>query len=43
MKHLKLFAAVFALFVLSACVGVIVPIPLHGSAGTHDTEHNERR
>jgi len=43
MRHLKLFAAVLALFALSACVGVIVPIPLHDSAGTHDTHRSERR
>ncbi len=43
MKHLKLIAAALAVFVLSACVGVIVPIPLPGSASTHDTDRNERR
>ncbi len=43
MKHLKLVAAALALFALSACVGIIVPIPLPDSASTHDTDRNERR
>jgi len=43
MRHLKLIAAALALLALSACVGIIVPIPLSGSASTHDTDHSERR
>ena len=43
MGHLKLLAAVLALSALTACVGIVVPIPLHTSAGTHDTDRNERR
>jgi hypothetical protein len=43
MRHLKLIAATLALFALSACVGVIVPIPLHDSTSTHDTDRSERR
>jgi hypothetical protein len=43
MRHLKLIATVLALLALSACVGVIVPIPLSSSTTTQDTERNERR
>jgi hypothetical protein len=43
MKHLKLIAAALAVIALSACVGVIVPIPVHGSTATQDADHNERR
>jgi hypothetical protein len=43
MRHLKLIAAALALFALSACVGVIVPVPLHGSASTHESDRDERR
>lgn len=43
MKHLKLIAAALALLALSACVGVIVPIPVSGSSGTPDVERSERR
>lgn len=37
MKHLKLIAAALAVCALSACVGIIVPIPVPGAASTHDT------
>lgn len=43
MKHLKLIAAALAVFALSACVGLIVPIPVSSSTPTHDTDRNERR
>jgi hypothetical protein len=43
MRHLKLIAAALAVFALSACVGIVVPIPLSSSAPTHDVDHNERR
>jgi hypothetical protein len=43
MTHLKLIAAALAVIALSACVGVIVPVPLSSSTTTHDTDRNERR
>ena len=43
MRYLRLIAATLAVFALSACVGVIVPIPLSGSTTTQDKDHNERR
>jgi hypothetical protein len=43
MRHLKLIAAALAVFALSACVGIVVPIPVSGSTTTQDTDHNERR
>jgi hypothetical protein len=43
MQHLKLIAAVLALCALSACVGVVVPIPVSGSNQAQDTERHERR
>jgi hypothetical protein len=43
MKQLKLIAAVLVVLALSACVGVVVPVPLHGSAGAHDPDRSERR
>ncbi len=43
MRHLKLIAAALALFALSACVGIILPIPLSGPASTHNMGPNERR
>ncbi|HMC48927.1 MAG TPA: hypothetical protein VKJ77_26675 [Caballeronia sp.] len=43
MTHLKLIAAALALFALSACVGVVFPIPLSSSTTTNDTDHNEQR
>jgi hypothetical protein len=42
MKHLKLIAAALAVMILSACVGVVVPIPLSGST-TQDTDRSGRR
>jgi hypothetical protein len=43
MRHLKLIAAALVVFALSACVGVIVPIPQSSSATTQDKDRNERR
>lgn len=43
MRHLKLIAAVLAVLTLSACVGIIVPIPLSSSTPTHDMDRNEGR
>jgi hypothetical protein len=43
MRHLKLIAAALAVFALSACVGVIVPVPVTDSASTQDKDRNERR
>ncbi len=43
MAAMKLIAAALVLFALSACVGVIVPIPVSGSTGTHEENRNERR
>jgi len=43
MKYLRLIAAALAVFALSACVGVIVPIPMAGSTTTQDKDHNDRR
>ena len=43
MKYLRLIAAALSLLALSACVGVIVPIPLSGSGNAQDNERSERR
>jgi hypothetical protein len=43
MRHLKLIAAALAVFALSACVGVIIPIPEASSTTTQDKDRNERR
>jgi hypothetical protein len=43
MRHLKLIAAALVMFALSACMGVIVPIPEVSSTTTQDKDHNERR
>jgi hypothetical protein len=43
MKYLRLIAAALAVFTLSACVGVIFPIPLPGSTTTQDADRNERQ
>jgi hypothetical protein len=43
MRHLKLIAVALAVFALSACVGVIFPIPLPSSTTTQDTDHTEAR
>ncbi len=43
MRYRRLMAAALAVLALSACVGVVVPVPLTSSATTQDTERNERR
>lgn len=43
MTFLRLTAAALVVFALSACVGVIVPIPLASSTTTDDTNRNDRR
>jgi len=43
MRHLKLIAAALLVFALTACVGVIVPIPLPASTASQDDDRNERR
>jgi len=43
MRHLKLIAAALVVFALTACVGVIVPIPLPASTASQDDDRNERR
>jgi len=42
MRHLKLIAAALALLTLSACVGIILPIPLSASTTTQDQHHDDR-
>ncbi len=43
MVAMKLIAAALVLFALSACVGVIVPIPSSSSTSTHEENRNQRR
>jgi len=43
MRHLKLIAAALVVLALSACVGVVVPIPVSKSATTQDADRNEHR
>jgi len=43
MTNLKLIAAAMAVLGLSACVALVVPIPLSSSTTTQDTTYDERR
>lgn len=43
LRHKRVIAAALAALALSACVGVVVPVPLTGSAAAQDTQRNERR
>jgi hypothetical protein len=43
MKRLKLIAAVLAVLAVSACVGVVVPVPISGTASSPAADRAERR
>jgi len=43
MNQLKWIAALLAVLAMSACVAVVVPVPLSGSATAHDANRSDRR